>query len=172
MTKSTKGNHFLTEKEIGKKKKGTETHTVYLGLGTNLGNKEGNLHKAIELLEECAGKVLRVSSFLATEPWGFKSDNGFLNAAVCIETVLDPFELLDVTQYIERIMGRKEKSVGGAYHDRIIDIDILLYDSLAISSDTLTVPHPLMKERKFVMEPLREILPQENFSSFFPIVRK
>ena len=128
MTKSTKENHFLTEKEIGKKKKGTETHTVYLGLGTNLGNKEWNLHKAIELL--------------------------------------------DVTQYIERKMGRKEKSVGGAYHDRIIDIDILLYDSLAISSDTLTVPHPLMKERKFVMVPLREILPQENFSSFFPIVRE
>lgn len=168
MTKSTEENTFLTEKEIGKGEKRTDTHTVYLGIGTNLGDKEGNLHKAIELLEEYAGKILRVSSFLATEPWGFQSDNGFLNAAVCIETVLEPFELLDVTQHIERKMGRKEKSVGGAYHDRIIDIDILIYDSISISSDKLTVPHPLMKERTFVMVPLQEILPQEDFSSFFP----
>ena len=168
MTKSTEENTFLVGKKVNENGEGTETHIVYLGIGSNLDNKEGNLLKAITLLEACAGKVIRVSSFLATEPWGFQSDNGFLNAAVCIETVLEPFELLAVTQHIERRMGREEKSVGGVYHDRIIDIDILLYDSLSISTDTLTIPHPLMKERPFVMVPLREILPQDDFSFFFP----
>ena len=168
MTKGTEENACLIGEETGKDTKAENTHTVYLGLGTNLGNKAENLNTAIALLQECAGQVVRVSSFLATEPWGFHSEHGFLNAAVCIETVLDPFELLHVTQHIEREMGRKEKSVGGAYHDRIIDIDILLYDSRYISTDTLTIPHPLMKERPFVMVPLREIIPQENVSFFFP----
>ena len=133
-------------------------HTVYFSLGSNLGNKRENLNKAIKLMEEQIGVLLRQSAFLETEPWGFQSDNSFVNAAICMETVLDPFEVLERTQKIEREMGRTIKSTNGEYHDRIIDIDILLYDDLKINTPRLTSPHPLMEQRDFVMIPLREIL--------------
>ena len=133
-------------------------HTVYLSLGTNLGNKEQNLNTAISRIGESVGKVLRTSSYLATEPWGFDSENTFLNAALCVETKLAPEQLLAATQLIEREMGRREKSVNAVYHDRIIDIDILLYDDIHITTPTLTIPHPLMQQRDFVMIPLKEIL--------------
>lgn len=133
-------------------------HTLYLSLGTNLGNKEDNLRNAIDRIGESVGSVLRCSSFLATEPWGFESANSFLNAAVCVETMLTPEEVLHATQAIERDMGRRHKSVNRVYHDRIIDIDILLYDDIQLQTPELTIPHPLMRERDFVMIPLREIL--------------
>lgn len=132
-------------------------HLTYLSLGTNLGDKEANLHAAIRMIGERVGNVIRQSSFLATEPWGFESKNGFLNAAVCVETSLTPTQLLATTQEIERDMGRTEKSHNAVYHDRIIDIDILLYDDISITTPTLTIPHPLMEKRDFVMIPLREI---------------
>ena len=109
-------------------------------------------------MEKQIGVLLRQSAFLETEPWGFQSDNSFVNAAICMETTLEPFEVLTETQKIEREMGRNIKSVNGEYHDRIIDIDILLYDDLHINTPQLTIPHPLMEERDFVMIPLREIL--------------
>ena len=140
----------------------TERHTVFLGLGTNLGNREQNLEECISLLAERVGEVLRVSSFIHTEPWGFNSENGFLNAAISMETFLDPFQLLKVTQEIERAMGRSTKSIDRVYHDRVIDIDILLYDTLSLHTPELTIPHPLMSERPFVMTPLREILPEND----------
>ena len=132
---------------------------AYLSLGTNLGDKTANLNIAIRLIGELAGEVTAVSSFLETEPWGFVSDNSFLNAAVCIETELSPFDLLHVTESIERTMGRKRKSTKGidGYEDRIIDIDILLYGDLKINSDRLTIPHEKMTQREFVMRPLKEI---------------
>ena len=133
-------------------------HTVYLSLGTNLGDKEQNLMSAITEIERRIGPVRAQSAFLATEPWGFESGNSFLNAAVRVETDLAPLALLDETQQIERDMGRTQKSVEGKYHDRIIDIDILLYDDLHIQTKRLTIPHPLMYERDFVLIPLREIL--------------
>jgi len=133
-------------------------HTVYFSLGSNLGNKRENLNKAIKLMEEQIGVLLRQSAFLETEPWGFQSDNSFVNAAICMETELEPLEVLSKTQKIEREMGRTHKSVNREYHDRIIDIDILLYDDLHINTPELTIPHPLMNERDFVMIPLREIL--------------
>ena len=132
-------------------------HTVYFSLGSNLGNKRENLNKAIKLMEEQIGVLVRQSAFLATEPWGFQSDNSFVNAAICMETELDPFEVLVKTQEIEREMGRTMKSTNGEYHDRIIDIDILLYDDLTVDEPDLKIPHPLMRQRPFVMEPLREI---------------
>lgn len=113
---------------------------------------------AAALLAERVGDVLALSGFYETEPWGFQSDNTFLNAALRLETILSPLELLDATQQIEREMGRTQKS-NGAYHDRIIDIDILLYDDLVLQTPELTLPHPLMHERRFVMEPLAEIAP-------------
>ena len=133
-------------------------HTVYFSLGSNLGDKKQNLSTAIKLMEKQIGVLLRQSAFLETEPWGFQSDNSFVNAAICMETKLEPLEVLAETQKIEREMGRTHKSVNREYHDRIIDIDILLYDDLNISTPQLTIPHPLMEERDFVMIPLREIL--------------
>ena len=146
-------------------------HTTYLSLGTNLGDKEHNLVSAITEIGRRIGPVRAQSAFLATEPWGFESENTFLNAAIRVETELSPLALLKVTQQIERDMGRTQKSTVNSqlstanwqlstvtYHDRIIDIDILLYDDLHINTPKLTIPHPLMYERDFVLIPLKEIL--------------
>lgn len=132
---------------------------VYVGLGTNLGNKEENLRTAVYLINKKIGKVISLSSFYETAAWGFVSEHTFLNAAACIETTLSPAEILQQTQYIEQELGRTRKSVKGVYTDRPIDIDILLYDNLILQTPTLTIPHPLMTERRFVMEPLSEIAP-------------
>ena len=133
-------------------------HTVYLGLGSNLGDRRGNISAAVRLLGERVGRVVRVSSMFETEPWGFSSANMFVNAAVCVEASLSPRTLLEATQAIEREMGRTVKSTDGQYHDRLIDIDILLYDDLHVDEPDLKIPHPLMSEREFVMRPLGEIL--------------
>ncbi|MBR3857820.1 MAG: 2-amino-4-hydroxy-6-hydroxymethyldihydropteridine diphosphokinase [Bacteroidaceae bacterium] len=133
--------------------------SLYLSLGSNLGDREDMLRRAIALIEERVGAVQRVSSFIETEPWGFESEHPFLNAAVMVRTTLSPVECLDATQQIERELGRKKKSKGGIYHDRPIDIDLLLYGDLKLSTPRLTIPHPHMYERDFVMIPLREILP-------------
>ena len=134
------------------------THMVYLGLGTNLGDKQKNLNDAIRMLGNQVGEVEKVSSVIETEPEGFKSDNMFLNAVVKVRTALSPFEILDITQDVEKSLGRKEKSSNGIYHDRVIDIDILLYDDINISPPRLVIPHPRMAQREFVMTPLTEIL--------------
>ena len=131
---------------------------AYLGLGTNIGNKRRNMITAAALLAERVGDVLALSGFYETEPWGFESENFFLNAAVKLKTSFPPLELLQITQQIEKELGRAEKS-NGVYHDRIIDIDILLYDDEVLKIPGLTLPHPLMHERKFVMDPLSEIAP-------------
>ena len=136
----------------------TDHHVTYLGLGTNIGDKEANIRKAIEKIKESVGDVVRQSALYVSEPWGFESDNHFVNAVVACETALSPLRLLKQTQAIEREMGRTQKSVGGVYHDRIIDIDILLYDDLRIDYPNLKIPHPLMQQRDFVMIPLAEVL--------------
>ena len=132
---------------------------VYIGLGSNLGNRRRNLITAAALLAERAGDVVSLSSFYETEPWGFASENKFLNAALALETSLSPLALLHLTQAIERELGRTEKSRGASYHDRVIDIDLLLYGGGVFRSDELEIPHPLLHERRFVLEPLREIAP-------------
>ena len=133
-------------------------HTVYLSLGSNLGDRKATMRRAIGLLNERAGSVDRQSSFIETEPWGFESTNKFLNMCVRLLTTLSPEQLLMATKQIERELGRTQKSVNGKYHDRPIDIDILMYDDLQLSTPDLTLPHPHMQEREFVMIPLREIL--------------
>lgn len=133
-------------------------HTVYLSLGSNLGDRKATMRRAIGLLNERAGSVDRQSSFIETEPWGFESTNKFLNMCVRLLTTLSPEQLLMATKQIERELGRTQKSVNGQYHDRPIDIDILMYDDLQLSTPDLTLPHPHMQEREFVMKPLREIL--------------
>ncbi len=110
------------------------------------------------MIGERAGKVVATSSFIETAPWGFVSDNAFLNACVKIDTTLTPQQLLTETQVIERALGRKSKSVDEHYCDRTIDIDILLYGDIMVDDDNLKIPHPHMQERDFVMVPLREIM--------------
>lgn len=143
----------------------TDKHQVYLGLGSNMGDRQALLEKAIQLINERVGDVTRRSSFIETEPWGFESPNQFLNAVILSESDKTPREVLQVTQQIEREMGRKKKSKWMTasnksdcqYTDRPIDIDILLYDNLTIDEPDLKIPHPLMHKRDFVMKPLREI---------------
>lgn len=134
---------------------------VYLGLGSNLGNKHKNLNVAIEEINKRIGSVVSQSDFVVTEPWGFESENSFLNAVICIITNIPPISLLQITQQIERDLGRTNKTSSN-YEDRIIDIDILLYDDLRISSPQLTIPHPLMMQRDFVMRPLMQIMEQDH----------
>ena len=137
-------------------------HQVYLSLGSNLGQREENLRKAIRLIHERVGEVVRQSSFIETEPWGFESDHPFMNAAVLCLTEKPPREVLCLTQQIERDLGKSkehatQRGESSKFHDRPIDIDILLYDDLTVDEPDLQIPHPLMYERDFVMIPLKEI---------------
>ena len=141
------------------------SHKVYLGLGSNLGDCRKNLERAIRLIDDRVGQVTRQSSFIETEPWGFESPNKFVNAVILCETTKTPREVLMLTQQIERDMGRR-KMVNGQwsmvngqriYADRPIDIDILLYDDVTIDEPDLKIPHPLMHQRDFVMIPLEEV---------------
>lgn len=137
-------------------------HLAYLGLGCNLGDRHKTMAEAVRQINERIGTVCRQSALIETEPWGFESENLFLNGCVSVETTLEPLALLAETQAIERDMGRTHKSVDGHYVDRTIDIDILLYDDLHFSSPELQIPHPHIAERDFVLRPLREILPAEQ----------
>ena len=139
-------------------------HQAYLGLGSNLGDKEENICKAISFINEQIGTVERQSALFYSKPWGFESDNQFVNAVILVETSLSPHQLLRATQRIERQLGKTRQhatervEASSLYHDRPIDIDILLFDDLNIDTPKLKIPHPLMQERDFVMVPLREIL--------------
>lgn len=133
--------------------------TVYISLGTNLGHKEENLRKACCGITEKIGRIRCLSSFYETQPWGFESENRFLNAVAAVDTALSPLEALAACQEIERGMGRAAKSVNGAYHDRIIDLDLLFWGNRVIQTPLLTVPHPRAAERLFVLEPMVEIDP-------------
>jgi len=136
-----------------------QKHIVYLGLGSNLGNGKDNLDKSLELLAQRVGEIIAVAKYIESEPWGFESKHIFTNSAVALSTVLSPMELLDVTQAIEKEMGRTHKhKKGEPYSDRIIDIDILLYDDVQIKTERLTIPHPHIENRDFVKVPLSEIL--------------
>ena len=146
-------------------KQGEELNEVYLGLGSNLGDRERTLREAVEMIGGLVGAVVRQSALYETEPWGFDSSHAFLNAAVCCLTPHSPRRVLELTQLIERELGREHKSVGGHYADRPIDIDILLYGDLAVDEPDLKIPHPLMLEREFVMKPLGEILPPGGLSA-------
>ena len=134
------------------------SHRAVIGLGSNLGKREFYIRLANRLVEWEVGRVVQRSSVIETPAWGFESDP-FLNQVIVVETELSPRSLLNVTQDIERVLGRTRKSVGGHYSDRPIDIDILLYDNLRVDEPDLKIPHPLMHERDFVMRPLQEILP-------------
>lgn len=134
------------------------SHLAYLGLGSNLGDGAENLRRAIALLEQNrVGRILAVADFVISRPWGFESEHLFTNTVAAIETAMSPETLLDITQEIEKIMGRENKHrPGEPYEDRIIDIDILTYDDLHLHNQRLTLPHPHIEARDFVREPLAE----------------
>ena len=145
-----------------------EKHIVYLGLGSNLGNRKEMLDQACQMIGKLIGDIVRQSAYCDTLPWGFESDNRFLNAVVGVQTVLSPRQLLKATQRIERMLGKRrqhatERTGTTVYHDRPIDIDILLYDDICIDTPDLTIPHPRMAQRPFVMEPLREIMEANDY---------
>jgi 2-amino-4-hydroxy-6-hydroxymethyldihydropteridine diphosphokinase len=117
------------------------------------------MEKALALITGRVGEILTLSGFYETPSWGYASEGTYLNAVAGVETDCSPSGLLSVTRAIEQEVGRKEKTVNGAYRDRVIDIDILLYDDLVMQTPELTIPHPLMHRRQFVMQPLAEIAP-------------
>ena len=130
--------------------------TVYLSLGSNVGNREANLRTAIDKLSEI-GEVIAVSSFFETEPVEFTAQPWFLNCAIAMKTELMPELLLSKLLAIEQKMGRRRMNAKGP---RTIDIDILLYGAATIVAPQLEVPHPAMHQRRFVLEPLAEIAPE------------
>lgn len=133
--------------------------TAYLSLGSNLGDRLRLIQEAVAALTVEAGPVTALSSLYETEPWGFSSPHRFLNVALALETTLSPETLLAVTQHIERDLGRTHKSVDGRYADRIIDIDLLFVGDAVLDTPALTLPHPRLHLRRFVLEPLCEIAP-------------
>ena len=134
-----------------------EKHTAYVALGSNLGDKEGNLRRALELLEERGVEVVRVSSFICTEPYGVTDQPQFLNGVCQVRTSLAPLALLHILLAIEQEMGRVRLRHWG---ERNIDLDLLLYEDVVMDTPELTLPHPDMQNREFVLLPLAEIAPE------------
>jgi 2-amino-4-hydroxy-6-hydroxymethyldihydropteridine diphosphokinase len=130
---------------------------IFLGLGTNLGDREKNLSMAVERIGEEIGKVIKCSSVYETEPWGFQSEDRFLNMVVKVRSSLRPSGLLGRILMIEAQLGRLRSGKG--YKSRSIDIDILLFGSEVIKREELEIPHPRIPVRKFVLEPLCELAP-------------
>lgn len=128
---------------------------VYFSLGSNLSDRYGNLRRALSLLQEHV-KITAVSPVFATAPWGVLDQPPFLNICAAAATSLSPHELLAVTQQIEQGMGRQQSRHWGP---RLIDIDILFYDNLVLQDEDLTIPHPHVAERAFVLAPLAVIVP-------------
>jgi 2-amino-4-hydroxy-6-hydroxymethyldihydropteridine diphosphokinase len=130
---------------------------VYLSLGSNLGEKEKNLEKAMIQLKEKLGEMLLQSSYFYSKAFEFESESDFVNNVVLINTIYSAFEVLEITQEIEKEIGRRQKSINKNYQDRIIDIDILFYNDEIIDEKDLKIPHPEILKRDFVYEPLLEI---------------
>jgi len=130
---------------------------VYLGLGSNLGDKISNIKQALNLISIELGAITRTSSYYFSEPQGFISENEFVNLVIKVESKKLPFEILEGIQKIERLMGRSTNTIG-QYQDRIIDIDILFHNSIILNEVNLVIPHPLILQREFVKSPLLEIL--------------
>jgi 2-amino-4-hydroxy-6-hydroxymethyldihydropteridine diphosphokinase len=131
---------------------------VYIGIGSNIGNRQANCKNAIERLKNKGIIVRKYSSMYETEPWGLKEQPRFINMAVEAETGFSPDELLRALKDIEKEMGKEETVKWGP---RIIDLDILLYDDIIIDMKHLHIPHPLLHKRDFVLIPMSEIAPDK-----------
>lgn len=153
---------------------------VYLGLGSNEGDRESNIRLALSMLDDVDGvSVVKVSDLIETEPWGFNADVKFLNcvAEVFVNEQVTPLLLLKECKRIEESMGRDEviefnDEGKRVYHSRPIDIDILLYSKQHIDNEVLTIPHPLMAERDFVMIPLRQIVSEDEKEAFPEVFKR
>ena len=132
-------------------------HTAYLALGSNLGDKEANLRRAFELLQQRGVEVVKTSSFICTEPYGVTDQPQFLNGVCVVRTSLEPLELLQTLLEIEQEMGRGRVRHWG---ERNIDLDLLLYEDVVMDTPELILPHPDMQNRDFVLLPLAEIAPE------------
>lgn len=132
---------------------------IYLGLGSNLEDREANLAEAVDRIGLMVGDVIRTSSVYETEPWGFTTEEQFLNMVVEAETDLNPADLHEQTKKIETRLGRVKEKDEEQYTSRIIDIDILFYEDVIVNDVDLRIPHPLIEERNFVLIPLNEIAP-------------
>lgn len=132
---------------------------VYLLTGGNLDNSIAKYEQLFDLLECRIGKIVKKSSFYESEPWGFNSENTFVNLALHVNTFLSPIKLMNELKTIEKKMGRKTKPSFQNYADRNIDIDIIFYNNHIITTETINIPHPRMQERMFVLLPLSEIAP-------------
>lgn len=130
---------------------------LYLALGSNQGDRKALLDAARAACDASLGRVTGCSDYIETAPWGFSSPHPFLNAVLELETELSPIAVLELTQEIERQLGRLTKSSAAGYQDRPIDLDLLLYDDLVLETPRLTLPHPLMHLRNFVLEPLQQL---------------
>lgn len=131
-------------------------HAVFLLTGSNLGNRRRQLKNALIELEKCVGPIQQASAVYETEAWGKEGLPPHLNQAILIHTLLEPLELLETIHAIEEKLGRIRQEKWGV---RVIDIDIIYFDSQVINLPSLTIPHPLMQERNFVLFPLSEIAP-------------
>jgi 2-amino-4-hydroxy-6-hydroxymethyldihydropteridine diphosphokinase len=131
---------------------------VFLSLGTNLGNKKANLSTAISEIEKNIGHITLYSGIYETEAWGFECEYNFLNQVILVMTDMEPSRLINSCLAIEKKMGRERKK-GENYESRIIDIDILFYGESIVAENNLTIPHPQLHKRKFILEPLNEIAP-------------
>ena len=140
-------------------------HTAHIALGSNLGDKEENLRRALELLEEHGVEVVKVSTFICTEPYGVTDQPQFLNAVCQVRTSLEPLALLHTLLGIEQEMGRVRLRHWG---ERNIDLDLLLYEDVVMDTPELKLPHPDMQNRDFVLLPLFEIAPE----LIHPVLRK
>ena len=144
-------------------------HRVTLLLGGNRGDMPATLRRATELLEERVGAVIAISQIYRSEAWGFHAEEPFSNQAVIVETTLEAEPLLDTTQSIEAELGRdREQEMqtkqlsGERYCSRTMDIDIMFYDDEVISTPRLNIPHPLMQQREFALEPMCELDGERN----------
>ena len=130
--------------------------TVALALGSNMGDRLGNLRQAVHLLENQRIRVTTRSDVFETKPVGFENQKRFLNACILAQTDLSPLELLAETQRVETLLGRARDVRWGP---RTIDLDIVLFDEMVVNEETLVIPHPRMTERAFVLVPLAQICP-------------
>ena len=137
-----------------------QSNIVFLGLGSNIEPRINSIKKTIQLIEKRCGLVFKKSKTYESEPWGFQSKNPFLNLCIEIETIFNIEKLFSILNTIEKDLGRQEKTDNKQYSDRIIDIDILYFNSEIINNKNLQIPHSTMHERKFVLKPLSDIAPK------------
>ena len=133
------------------------TNKVLISLGSNLGDRELNISKAIDLIKKELGDVIAISKLYETASWGY-NDHSYLNNAICLITTKSPLELIDSLLAIELKLGRK-RSKSNDYMARLIDLDVLLIEGVIVNHPWLKVPHPLMNSRRFVLQPLADIAP-------------